>query len=619
MISKSNTSSTPSFFTPSQCFLLSFALHLLLLFLLYFHPWILKTQSSPFRLSSLPIEQLDEDIENGEFQTKSLLLRQVFQQIALLSNQHHPFFDLPELRQGVALAPKWEEDTLPFNLPQVLLPSLKETLAFSLSSPVMNSVPEEESFPFIPGEVEKISFDQPLSSQPPLATVYSQPFLFSPVYKPQDENPLHAEESSASASVEQLSPLSPPSFLVMKGELIPAHSIKKIPQKKIGIEQETFFPPLFTHSEGEPQKEEHLDLPVDLERYHFPDEIASERWDLDFNVTMNFLPNPEGTGYIFSLAVSPSEKLQCETLKQNFYFVLDRSSAVQKHRFAVFKRAILKALASMQSTDTFNVFVLGQKIARFKPQNSSPSSKMIRAVEEFLEKQEVNSFFHSGELYSSLEKFLPWIPDDDEMHTIILLTNGKTNLSTEKKQKALNKWVRSNHSRVSLYAAAIGKENDLVTLDLLSNNSGGKLLYSDTHAAFPRKLAKLILDLKDPIAKHLTLKAVPSDPNAHITFQTPFSAISTLYRHQPYTIYGEIDTPCSFDFLLEGRHRDTWVGIKKLVSFSDGKKGDRSLESNWGAQRANLYYDKFLEEGKKVHLKIAGELLKKSRTDMAFD
>ena len=127
--------------------------------------------------------------------------------------------------------------------------------------------------------------------------------------------------------------------------------------------------------------------------------------------------------------------------------------------------------------------------------------KNIQAAEEFLDKQEAGGLFAAGEIYNSLGKILDSVPENDEIHTAILLTDGKTSLSAERKQSVLKKWVEMNNGRLSLYTAAIGRDNDLLSLDLLSSVSGGKLLYSDTHASFPRKLAKLVLDLKDPVAK----------------------------------------------------------------------------------------------------------------------
>ena len=71
--------------------------------------------------------------------------------------------------------------------------------------------------------------------------------------------------------------------------------------------------------------------------------------------------------------------------------------------------------------------------------------------------------------------------------------------------------------------------------------------------------------------------------------------------------------------MIQGRHRDEWVAIKKHISFVEGQKGSHALEMKWSAQHANICYAKFLEEGKPAHLKEAKEILKKSRREIAFE
>ena len=262
---------------------------------------------------------------------------------------------------------------------------------------------------------------------------------------------------------------------------------------------------------------------------------------------------------------------------------------------------------------------MDKKTVKFSPENRPVSLKNIHAAEEFLDKQEAGGLFNSANVYSSIDKILALVPEDEEQHTAILLTDGKMNMNAQQKQSALKKWLDKNQGKMSLYACAIGADNDLVSLDMLCSLSGGKLLYSDTHASFPRKLSKLVLDLKDPVAKNLTITAIADNPNSHIEFHSANPEMSSLYGHQPYVIVGQIDEPCSFDLVIQGRHRDEWIAIKKTVSFIDGHKGDTSLEKIWDAEHANLCYSKFVKEGSLKHLKEAKEILKKSRSEVAFE
>ena len=115
------------------------------------------------------------------------------------------------------------------------------------------------------------------------------------------------------------------------------------------------------------------------------------------------------------------------------------------------------------------------------------------------------------------------------------------------------------------------------------------------------------------------ISAVPHNPNSHIEFYPANSHLPSLYSHQPYVLVGQIDDPCAFELVIQGRHQDQWVAIKKNISFVEGHKGDHNLAMQWNAQHANLCYAKFLKEGKATHLKEAKEILKKSRSEVAFE
>jgi hypothetical protein len=191
--------------------------------------------------------------------------------------------------------------------------------------------------------------------------------------------------------------------------------------------------------------------------------------------------------------------------------------------------------------------------------------------------------------------------------------------SGTKQQKTISRWLDKNKGQLSLYTAAVGQKNNLVMLDLISSMSGGKLLYSDTHASFPRKLGKLVLDLRNPVLSDVMVSVIPDNPQAKIEITTASKHMPTLYSTQPYVIVGTIDSPCNFDLFIQGRHGDEWVTIKKNLSFIEGEKANRSTARQWESQEANTYYKAFLEEGNTKLLKEARKILKATRSHIAFE
>src|SRR5581483_6388133 len=559
---------------------------------------------------------------------------EVFQKIVVLSPHFQQPYDFIDPPKGISLAPNQEpfsdppipslEELRPFQAPEesyastheVLLQESQELNTTAFLSPSDLSAPIASQLQIDAGEM---TCEIPLIPLPQEGKgTYEDLVAVSHLsFDSLSENP-HA--------VNLAPQLAPPHLFQAAEDLDiqaePKALTARIAEKELRSELESSLAPLFIPKAIAKIPQTQVELASrysDLADYDFSDLNTPGEWNDDFDIDVAFLPNPEGNGYIFSLSLSSNYDLSSYSLKQNLYFILDRSSSIQKHRFGVFKRAVLKSLASMQQGDTFNILVMDKKITKFSPENRPVSLKNIHAAEEFLDKQEAGGLFNSADVYASIDKILSLVPENDEQHTAILLTDGKMSMNSEQKQTALKKWLSKNQGKMSLYACAIGSDNDLVSLDMLCSLSGGKLLYSDTHASFPRKLAKLVLDLKDPVAKNLSIGAIAHNPNATIEFYSGNTQMSSLYGHQPYVIVGQIDEPCSFDLIIQGRHRGEWIAIKKNVSFIDGHKGDATLEKTWDGEHANICYSKFIKEGKSKYLKDAKEILKKSRSEVAFE
>ncbi len=618
-----------------KCIAFSLVAHVATVTFFYFNPLILQGSfKSLFGMTAATPTLLDVDEENSELlKKKNQMLEEVFEQIIVLSPHFQQPYDLIELPKGIALAPN-QEETMPILPQDTTLPDLTSPRRdFAL---VAANEFQDQAENNIPALFSSDEMGMPVASQlqiDPKPAVSEIPAVAIPLGQGKYEDLIAISDYSLHATFEtdyslNLSPqlVSPSSLkigedLELKADMAPQAA--QITTKDLKLENEkmrsTLFIPKAAQASPEAKEVKVASSLSDLEQYDFPEMAMAAEWNNDFDVDVIFLPNPEGEGYIFSLSVQPSYDFSSHSLRQNLYFIIDRSHSVQKHRFAVFKRAVLKALASMQQGDTFNIIIMDKKLVTFSPKSHPVTMKNIQAAEEFLDKEEAGGLFATGEIYTSLEKVLSIVPENEEIHTAILLTDGKSSLNSERKQKALKKWVEKNNGKLALYTAAVGRDNDLVGLDMLSSISGGKLLYSDTHASFPRKLAKLILDLKDPIAKDLMITAIPHNPHSHIEFYAAGSHLPALYSHHPYLLIGQIDDPCVFDLVIQGRHRDQWVAIKKNVSFIEGQKGSQALESDWSAQHANRYYAKFLQEGKAAHLKEAKEILKKSRREIAFE
>ncbi len=617
-----------------KCLAISLALHLLGIIYFYTHPILIHSSwDSLFGISSAEPELLDYEEENSDLLQKNSLIEDAFQHVLVQSSHFQQPLDLIELPKGVALSPNIEESPLgeiqveskiSWDLSSSETPSLQKEYAFHEDSLIKSLFfPQESTWTF----ATQIQIEhEPV--QPNISELASPEDWLSSDSSDQDDL-IHISDLAIEASLEidrnavNLTDNFPPPLqetMTLSTDSSSMLSKIKTPSEKKAAAAHSYL--LASKTLKRPRTRTALPVAgggLDLENYQLPSLALANSWDRNFKVELKFLPDEEKGGYLFSLALNPEATLKQHSLKQNIHFIIDRSNSVQKHRFSIFKRAVLKALTCLQECDAFNIYIIDKKVTKFVTSPLRVSPKSIQAAEEFLEKQNAGSLFAGSDIYASLEKILPEVKSEEEVHTAILLTDGNTLNNSPKQQNILGKWLEENSGKLSLYTAAVGQKNNLLMLDLLSSISGGKLLYSDTHASFPRKLGKLLLDLKDPIAKEMMITTIPEHADAHIEFYPASFHLPALYAHQPYVLYGYMDKPCNFELIVQGKHGDEWISIRKSISFIDGEKGNHNLVKQWQAKKANVCYSKFLDEGKAAYLKQAKEILKTNRSEIAFE
>jgi len=355
-----------------------------------------------------------------------------------------------------------------------------------------------------------------------------------------------------------------------------------------------------------------------FEEYKIFEDLAKVDWEEEFSSDIELLPLEKEGKYLFSISLSPNYNMAKERLAQNFYFLIDGSSSIQKHRFQTFKRALQKALPYLQEGDSFNIYILGRKMIKLSEKNLSVKPSSLQLAQQFLEKEEYVESFSSAEIYPLLDKCISISNNEKKLHTAILLTDGETLLAPKEQQRGINRWLQKNLGKISLYTAAVGQKNNLILLDLISSSSKGKLFYSDTHAAFPRKFAKFVKDLNTPIVHDVRITIVPVNKNSTVRIYPSTSRLPNFYAESPYHLIGLMDELTDFRLILEGKHGDQWVNIEKAIHFEEIKKGGAKLQKKWVFEQAHLQYEEFLNKGNPSFLEDARELLKPLVKEIAW-
>lgn len=357
---------------------------------------------------------------------------------------------------------------------------------------------------------------------------------------------------------------------------------------------------------------------TEVEDEELADGMASVASSDDFDVHLMYSPRSDKQGYVFKLAFTPKEAAKIKRIRQNMYFLLDRSHSIDKERYEYSRHAILQAISLMNPGDTFNILVFDDQVVKLGEENLSWSEENIAKARDFLLKQEHGGFFAATDIYASLGKIVPEVVASNEVNTAILLSDGDTYLRRDRQRQTIGQWTSSNAGKVSLFCVASGRGNNLPLLQLLSSFNKGVLMYSPSHDRLEPTLLKLVQSISTPIGKDMVVTAIPSNESMEITLFPRAGQLPDLYEDEPYILYGNINRLDDFYIFLQGKYYDKWLDIKQKVSFKEAKKGNSSIEKNWTVYRAYDHYYHFLSDGDFAHLGMAKRLLQPLNVQPAF-
>ena len=335
------------------------------------------------------------------------------------------------------------------------------------------------------------------------------------------------------------------------------------------------------------------------------EELETTSYSEDFDLEITCEPKEDESGYLFALTLIPHSDLKLTRIRQHYTFLIDRSNSIQRERLLATRTAVLKAIRELSEGDTFNVFVFDSKIEKLfsAPQPLNPAT--LSQAKQFLEAINLGSFFTPANLYAPLLMALPGQAKLDELHTVILLTDGENFSKKNAARSLLNEWTWQNNGNVALFTIGMECDRHLSALEAISAFNRGQLLYSPTQSGIKRKLLKLMKNIHAPLAKNVLCKVVGTSSKMAIELLPAPDKTPHLYADQPFVILGSCENLEDFTLFIQGRLKGRWMNIKKNISFLSAKAGGFSLKREWALQQAFRCYERYVHDDNPVHLQEA--------------
>jgi hypothetical protein len=338
------------------------------------------------------------------------------------------------------------------------------------------------------------------------------------------------------------------------------------------------------------------------------DEMLTLSYKNFFDIDVTFTKDNVNSGYLFALTFVPKNNLKLKRLKQNVFFLLDRSNSIQEDRLSSTRNAISSSITALNSDDTFNIIAFDKKLDVLSSNNLAPTPSNAAKARKFLRDQKIGSFFSSTNLSVPLYKILDANVKDDEINVAILLSDG-SGLNKVKNSKIINSWTKQNKGNLALYSINLEDDKNKSALELFSILNKGKLITSSSNRQLRKKLNRLVKSISYPIAKNLKPSYICLDKSVNVELYPSSLQLPHLYLDEPYVIMGSINKLEDFTVFLQGKCGDRFLNIKKHISFDKAKVVGDDLQKQVALYRANQCFEKYLQDLNQNHLKDADSIL----------
>lgn len=338
-------------------------------------------------------------------------------------------------------------------------------------------------------------------------------------------------------------------------------------------------------------------------------DLNTENASDDFDVQYQIIPRMTDQGYIFSVNLSSKDSVRRVAPKHNVYFLIDRSSSIERHRFETFKNAVANAISYLDEDNAFNVIMFDNHIEQLSHIDLRPTRASVRVARDFLDRQDQSWLSSNKSMIEVLRAILYRANESNELYSVVLLTDGSNLKSIDASADALKQLMRNPKENFAIHTAAISDKNNIPMLDLLAGLNRGQFLYSHTHAAFPRKLAILTKHIKKPIVTDLHITVADSREGS-IQFHHSPRLSQHLAEKCTYSFLGTVPSLQTFDVLIQGKVGNRWVNIRKHVNLDSAKRGRSKIEQQLALLLAYEKYEHYLETKDRQALTEAETILK---------
>jgi len=376
----------------------------------------------------------------------------------------------------------------------------------------------------------------------------------------------------------------------------------------------------FVHSPMATKKMVAMDEDFSLPNTIFPslEKLNTRSFKELFDIDVTYSKEKQQGEYIFAVTLIPKQNMGLKKIGQNYLFVLDKSSSIEKRRLEKMRHAIVASFSHMPKDSKFNIAAFDDNANLMTDSYCSCSAEFFKKGRNFLLKQRPVTFLSTTEILPLLRYIRSHKIPSKEMNTIIFLTDGEW-LTRQKNYRILEQWTRTNPHNIVFYAITTKGDKNLPLLEFFTERNRGGLITSRTQTGMKRQLQRLVQSVSCPIAKNISIQFVSKNKDQQIELRPSHRQKANLFAEEPFVILGKTKSLEDFDVFIQGKNDNKWFNIKKTISFNDAESEDaENIMKLWVQKSAQDCYEKYFTEGDPRYLEQAKSILKPYNMEAAF-
>ncbi|MBK8914161.1 MAG: VWA domain-containing protein [Phycisphaerales bacterium] len=296
----------------------------------------------------------------------------------------------------------------------------------------------------------------------------------------------------------------------------------------------------------------------------------------------SYVVERDPTGLYFTLVLQPPRRVQSETVvPRELIFVLDTSGSMNGFPMDKSRELMRKALASMRSSDTFNIITFAGRTEIMWPAPRPATAENVAEAQAFVAGQQSGG---GTEMMRAIEAALVQAPQSGHaaMRVVCFLTDGYVG-----NDMAIIDAVRKNAASTRVFSFGIGNSVNRFLLDGMAGAGRGEVEYVTTQEAGDAAVERFTRRIDAPVLADISVDW--GDLPVEDVYPR---MIPDLFAEKPVVIHGRLREARGGVIRLKGRNAlgafEREVRIDAPQATADGGEEPSALASLWARARVEF-------------------------------